>query len=104
MMYLKFHFCYAVISFQLQVGPVIIWLVVGEVACLEDKWGDVAGSEKMCGPILEVGVWPSNKRTWGLILIALQFLLKRLIAFIQISLSIYPDGVLWTSQSLGRFH
>ena len=36
---LSFHFFYAVISLQLQVGPVIICLVVGGVACLEDKWG-----------------------------------------------------------------
>ena len=35
---LPFHFCYSVISLQLQVGPVIIWLVVVVVACLDDKW------------------------------------------------------------------
>ena len=56
MLSLPFHFCYAVIYLQLQVGPVIIWLVVGGVACLEDKWGDVVGSEKMCGPIIKVAV------------------------------------------------
>ena len=39
-----FNFCYAVISIQLQVVPIITWLVVGGVACLEDKWGDVVGS------------------------------------------------------------
>ena len=41
---LPFHFCYAIISLQIEVGPVIIWLVVGGVACLEDKWLDVVGS------------------------------------------------------------
>ena len=54
MLSLPFHFCYAVISLQLEVGTIIIWLVVGEVACLEDKWGDVVESGNMCGPIIEV--------------------------------------------------
>ena len=26
------------------------------VTCLEDKWGDVVGLEKMCGPIVKVAV------------------------------------------------
>ena len=56
MLSLPFHFCCAVISLQLQVGPVIIWLVVGGVACLEDKWVDSVVSEKMWGPIIEVDV------------------------------------------------
>ena len=56
MLSLTFHFCYAVISLQLQVGPVIIGLVVGGVSCLADKWGDVVGSEKICGPIIKVAV------------------------------------------------
>ena len=56
MLSLPFHFCYAVISLQLEVGPIIIWLVIGGVACLEDKWGDVVGSQNMCGPIIEVAV------------------------------------------------
>ena len=51
MLSLPFHFCCAVISLQLEVGPIIIWLVVGRVVGLEDKWGDVVGSENMCGPI-----------------------------------------------------
>ena len=51
---LSFRFCYAAISLQLEVGPIIIWLVVGGVAGLEDKWGDVVGSQNMCGPIIEV--------------------------------------------------
>ena len=56
MLSLRFQFFYAVISIQLEVGPIIIGLVVGGVAGLEDKWGDVVGSEKMCGPIIEVAV------------------------------------------------
>ena len=52
MLSMTFHFCYAVISIQIQVGPIIICLVVGGVACLEDKWGDVVGSDKMCGPFI----------------------------------------------------
>ena len=39
---------------MIKVGPIIIGVVVGGVAGLEDKWGDVVGSEKMCGPIIEV--------------------------------------------------
>ena len=53
MLFLTFQFCYAAISLQLEVGPIIIWLVVGGVAGLEDKWGDVVRSEKMCGPIID---------------------------------------------------
>ena len=49
-----FQFCYAVISLLLQVGPVIICLVFVGVACLENKWGYLVVSEKMCGPIIEV--------------------------------------------------
>ena len=56
MLSLPFRFCYAVISLQLEVGPIIIWLVVGGVTCLQDKWGDVVGSKNMCGPIIEVAV------------------------------------------------
>ena len=56
MLYIPFHFFYAVISLRLQVGTVIIGLVVDGVACLEDKCGDVVGSEKMCGPFIEVVV------------------------------------------------
>ena len=54
MLYLSFHFYYAVISLQIEVRPIIIWLVVGGVACLEDKWVDVVGFQNMCGPIIEV--------------------------------------------------
>ena len=56
MLSLIFHFFYAVISLQLQVGPVIIWLVVGGVDCLEDKWRYVVVLKNMCGPITEVDV------------------------------------------------
>ena len=41
---LPFQFCNAVISLQLEVGPIIIWLVVYGVAGLEDKWVNVVGS------------------------------------------------------------
>ena len=53
---LPYHFCYAIISLQLEVGPIIIWMVVGGVASLEDKWGDVVGSDNMYGPIILVSV------------------------------------------------
>ena len=43
MLSLPFKIFYAVISLQLEVGPILIWLVVGGVAYLEDKWGDVVG-------------------------------------------------------------
>ena len=41
-------------------------------------------------------------RTWGFIVLDPQVLLKRLIAFIHPSLTIYLDVVLCTSQSLGK--
>ena len=44
MMSLTFQFFHAVISLQIEVGPIIIWLVISGVACLEDKWVDVVGS------------------------------------------------------------
>ena len=43
MLSLPFHFCYALISLQLEFGSIIIWLVVDGVDCLEDKWGDAMG-------------------------------------------------------------
>ena len=56
MLSLPFRFCYAAISLQLEVGPIIIWLVIGGFTCLQYKWGDVVGLEKMCDPIIEVSV------------------------------------------------
>ena len=56
MLSLPFHFFYDVISLQIEVGPIIIWLVVGGVAFLEDKWVDVVGLQNMCGPIIKVAV------------------------------------------------
>ena len=56
MLSMPFHFFYDVISLQLEVGSIIIWLVIGGVACLEDKWGYVVRSQNMCGPIIEVAV------------------------------------------------
>ena len=56
MLSLPFRFCYVVISLQLEVGPIIIWLVIGGFTCLQDKWGYVVVSKNMCGPIIEVAV------------------------------------------------
>ena len=56
MLSLKFYFCCAVISLWLEVGTIIIFLVVGEIYGLEDKWRDVVRLEKICGPIIEVYV------------------------------------------------
>ena len=53
---LPFHSCYAVIYLQRAVGPIIIWLVIGGVACLDDKWRDVGVSQNMCGPIIKMAV------------------------------------------------
>ena len=65
MLSLPFHYFYAVISLQHAVGPIIIWLVIGGVACLEDKWGDVVGSHNMCGPIVEVAVMEVKEEDLG---------------------------------------
>ena len=56
MLSLPFQLWYAVISLQLEVGPIIIGLVIGGVAVLEDKWGYVLGSDNMCGLIIRVDV------------------------------------------------
>ena len=56
MLSLPFHFCYAVISLQLEVGPIIIWLVIGGFTCLQDKWVDVVILKNLCGPIIKVAV------------------------------------------------
>ena len=66
MLSLLFHFCYGVIYLQLQVGPIIIWLVVGGVTGLEDKWGDVVVSEKMFGPIIKVVVMAFQEEDLGI--------------------------------------
>ena len=65
MLYLPFHSCYAVISLQHAVGPIIIWLVIGGVTCLQDTWGDVVGSENMCGPIIKVAVMDAKEEDLG---------------------------------------
>ena len=65
MLSLPFQFCYAVIYIQIEAGTIIIWLVVGGVAGLEDKWGDVVGLEKMCGPIIEVSVMAVKEEDLG---------------------------------------
>ena len=71
---LPFRFFYAVISLQIEVGPIIIWRVIGGVACFQDDgeiWWDqriyVALSSKWMS-------WPSKKRTWGFILLDPQVL------------------------------
>ena len=70
MMSLPFDSCYAIISLQLEVGTIIIWLFIGGVACLEDKWGYVVGSHNMCGPIIEVAVMSVKEEylvlDWGI--------------------------------------
>ena len=65
MLSLLFHFHYVVIYLQFQVGLIIICLVVGVVACLEDKCGDVKGSDKMCGPFIEVAVMAVKEEDLG---------------------------------------
>ena len=65
MLSMTFHFFYAVISLQLEVGPIIIWLVVGGVACIEDKWGDVVGSQNIFGPIIKVVVMDVKEEDLG---------------------------------------
>ena len=57
--------CCVVISLQLEVGPIIIWLVIGGVTCLQDKWGDVVGSQNMCGPIIKVAVMAVKEEDLG---------------------------------------
>ena len=65
MLSLPFRFCYAVISLQLEVETIIIWLVIGGVTCLQDKWGDVVGLNNMCGPIIEVAVMAVKEEDLG---------------------------------------
>ena len=65
MMSLPFRFFFAVISLQHAVGPIIIWMVIGGVTCLQDKWGDVVGSKNMCGPIIEVAVMDVKEEDLG---------------------------------------
>ena len=54
MLSLPFKFCFAVISLQIKVEPIIIWLFVGGVTRLEDKWDDVVVSENMCDLIIKI--------------------------------------------------
>ena len=56
MMSLTFNFCYAVISLQLEVGTIIIFLVFGGISGLDDKWVDVVIAKKMCGPFIKLSV------------------------------------------------
>ena len=65
MLSLPFRFFYAVISLQLEVGPIIIWLVIGGVTCLQDKWGYVVGLKNMCGPIIEVAAMAVKEEDLG---------------------------------------
>ena len=61
MLSMSFKFCYTAISLQLEVGPVIIWLVIGGVAGLKDKWGDVVGLEKICCPFIKLAVMAAKE-------------------------------------------
>ena len=65
MLYIPFHSCYVVISLQHAVGTIIILLVIGGVACLEDKWVDVVGLHNMCVPIIEVDVVANKEEDLG---------------------------------------
>ena len=65
MLSLPFRFFYAVISLQLEVGPIIIWMVVCGVACLKDKWGDVVGSDNMRGPFIELEIMAVKEEDLG---------------------------------------
>ena len=65
MLSLPLRFCYAVISLQLEVGPIIIWLVIGGFTCLQDKWRDVVGSQNMCGAIIKVAVMAVKEEDLG---------------------------------------
>ena len=38
---------------------------MGGVACLEDTWGDVVGSQNMCGPIIAVAVMAVKEEDLG---------------------------------------
>ena len=58
---MQFQLCYAIISLQLDVGPIIIWLVVGGVFGIEDKWGVVVKLEKICCPIINIAVMAVKK-------------------------------------------
>ena len=65
MMSLPFDSCYAIISFQPEVGTIIMWLVVSRVFSLEYKKVYVVVSEKMCGPIIEVAVMAVKEEDLG---------------------------------------
>ena len=69
MLSLPFYFFCAIISLQLEVGLIIICMVVGGVAFLEDKWGDVVGSQNMCGPIIEVAIMAVKEEDLGVYLV-----------------------------------
>ena len=43
-------------------------MVVGGVACLEDKWGDVVESENMCGPIISLDIMAVKEEDLGVYL------------------------------------
>ena len=65
MLSMPFHSCYAVISLQHALWPIIIWLVICGVAFLEDKWVDVVGLHNICGPIIEVAVMAIKEEDLG---------------------------------------
>ena len=57
----------------------------------------------MCGPIIKVDVMAVKEEDLGVDIDSSTGPTKETHSVTQPSLSIYPDGVLWTSQSLGRF-
>ena len=65
MLSLPFHFLPCCNISSAEVGPIIIWLVIGGVTCLQDKWGDVVQSKNMCGPIIEVAVMAIKEEDLG---------------------------------------
>ena len=65
MLPLTFHFYHDLISLQLEVGTVIIWLVIGGVACLEDEWVDLVVLEKMCATFIGVAVVAVKEEVLG---------------------------------------
>ena len=89
--------------FSMQLGPLSVgWSLVESPAFRIN--GEMWCDQRICVALSSKWIsWPSKKRTWGFVLLDPQVLEKRLIAFIQPSLSIYPDGVQCTIQSLGRF-
>ena len=61
MLSLIFHFLCGAISLQIEVRPIIIWLIAGGVSVLGYKWIYVVVSDNMCVPIIEVSIMEVKK-------------------------------------------